>query len=69
MEEMLVHVLVRLVRIGDSLGDEAFERAVARTLLAIGQVALEEAEANEPDRSERERSASIIPFPGPAPRR
>ena len=61
MEDRLVDVLVRLVRLSDSLGDEAFDRAADRCLQAIGEVALEEAEANAAGQGSI--GGKVVPFP------
>lgn len=46
MDELLIRVLVRLLRVHDELGQQAFENAARRALVGIGVAVQVEAERN-----------------------
>lgn len=61
MDEVLVRILVGLVRIHDEFGDEGFDRATRRVLVAIGRTVQIEAEERARDKMQVE--ADILRFP------
>ena len=68
MDELLVRVLVNLVRVHEELGEQSFENAVHRALVAIARTVQVEAErragAELPS-----LDSQVVPFPLGASRR
>lgn len=61
MDEVLVRILVALVRVHDEFGDEGFDRATRRVLVAIGRTVQIEAEERAAEHQHVE--AQILRFP------
>lgn len=61
MDELLSRVVLRLCRVREELGQEAFEEASLQALLAIARVVHRRAE--ERAGSRRSETGSVIPLP------
>ena len=61
MDELLIRVLTRLLRVHEELGDKSFEEAAHRALLAIALSVRDEAEARAGDHPKR--NAAVVNFP------
>lgn len=61
MDEVLVRILITLVRIHEEFGDEAFDGATHRVLVAIGRTF--QIEAEERASEHRQVDAQILRFP------
>ncbi len=62
MDELLIRVLVRLVRVHDELGEAAFEDAAHGALMGIGKAAHRAAEAQRGLRPPPSRDGSVVIF-------
>lgn len=62
MDDLLIRVLTRLLRVHEELGEESFEDAAHRALVAIALAVRAEAE-NRAGCSETSDASSVVPFP------
>jgi hypothetical protein len=65
MDEMLIRVMTRLVRVHDELGEEAFANASNRALVAIARSVQLDAE-QKAGLEQPSFGASVLRFPTPA---
>jgi len=61
MDELLIRVLPRLLRVHEELGEHSFEEAAHRALLAIALSVRDEAEARAGEHPKRD--AAVVSFP------
>lgn len=66
MDDLLVRVLTRLLRVHEELGPEAFEESAQRALIAIAHAV--QFEANRRAGVEPARDPDVIPLPLPGSR-
>lgn len=67
MDEMLIRVMTRLVRIYDELGEESFENAANRALVSIARSVQLDAERKAGVEGPSPGDG-VVPFPGPSSR-
>jgi hypothetical protein len=65
VDELLIRVLTRLVRVHDELGEDSFERAANRALVTIARSVQIDAESRAGMR-EPHLGDGVVPFPLPA---
>jgi hypothetical protein len=63
MDELLIRVLTRLLRVHEELGDESFEEAAHRALLAIALTVQCDAERKAGVDGRPDASQQVVPFP------
>jgi hypothetical protein len=67
MDEMLIRLMTRLVRIYDELGEQSFQNAANRAMLTIARSVQIDAE-RKAGMEERSLGDSVVPFPLPSSR-
>jgi hypothetical protein len=63
MDELLIRVMTRLLRVHDELGEESFEDAAHRALVAIAMAAQFEAERKAGTLDYQSSGEHVVPFP------
>lgn len=63
MDDLLIRVLTRLLRVHEELGSDTYEKAARRALLAIASAVHGEAESKVQDMSTPQPGRNVVPFP------
>ena len=63
MDELLIRVLTRLLRVHDELGEESFEAAAHRALVAIALAVQIDAERKAGSLNRASSTDGVVPFP------